>query len=211
MMQDTMVRATILALTIPLLSLAQAADKVDAKPLRLAIAGLVHSHVSGFLNSLKNRNDVEIVGVFDPDTALHTKYGQRAGIAKGVFFTDLRTMLDATHPEAVATFTSTYDHPAIVESCAARRIPVMMEKPLAVSMEHARAIQVSAARTGIPVIVNYETTWYKSHAAMWGLIKQQRAAGDVRKMVAMDGHQGPKEIGVPPEFFDWLTDPLRNG
>jgi len=88
---------------------------------------------------------------------------------------------------------------------------VMMEKPLAVGMDHARAIQASAARAGIPVIVNYETTWYKSHGAIWELIKQQRAAGDIRKMVAMDGHQGPKEIGVPPEFFDWLTDPLRNG
>lgn len=206
-----MLRAAILTVTVPFLSLAQPADSADAKPLRLAIAGLVHSHVSGLLSSLKNRKDVEIVGVFDPDKALHAKYGQRAGLAKGVFFTDLRTMLDTTHPEAVATFTSTYDHPVIVEACAARHIPVMMEKPLAVSMDHARAIQASAARTGLPVIVNYETTWYKSHATMWGLIKQQRAAGDIRKMVAMDGHQGPKEIGVPPEFFDWLTDPLRNG
>jgi len=30
-------------------------------------------------------------------------------------------------------------------------------------------------------------------------------------MVAMDGHQGPKEINVPPEFFGWLTDPEKNG
>jgi predicted dehydrogenase len=30
-------------------------------------------------------------------------------------------------------------------------------------------------------------------------------------MVAMDGHQGPQEIGVPPEFFQWLTDPVKNG
>jgi predicted dehydrogenase len=27
----------------------------------------------------------------------------------------------------------------------------------------------------------------------------------------MDGHQGPREINVPPEFFGWLTDPERNG
>jgi predicted dehydrogenase len=30
-------------------------------------------------------------------------------------------------------------------------------------------------------------------------------------MVAMDGHQGPKEINVQPEFFSWLTDPVKNG
>jgi len=61
------------------------------------------------------------------------------------------------------------------------------------------------------VIVNYETTWYRSHAALWKLVKEERAGGGIRKMVAMDGHQGPKEIGVQDEFFAWLTDPVKNG
>ena len=87
----------------------------------------------------------------------------------------------------------------------------MMEKPLAVSMDDARAIQRAALSSGIPVIVNYETTWYASHGAMWTLLKEQHAAGDIRKMVAMDGHEGPKEIHVGPEFFRWLTDPVKNG
>ena len=60
-------------------------------------------------------------------------------------------------------------------------------------------------------MVNYETTWYKSHGEIWKLIHEQKAAGEIRKMVAMDGHQGPKEINVQPEFFAWLTDPVKNG
>jgi predicted dehydrogenase len=35
--------------------------------------------------------------------------------------------------------------------------------------------------------------------------------GDIRKIVVHDGHQGPKEIGVDPEFLEWLTDPYYNG
>jgi len=35
--------------------------------------------------------------------------------------------------------------------------------------------------------------------------------GEIRKIVVHDGHPGPKAIGVQPEFFDWLTDPVRNG
>src|SRR5262249_35717047 len=87
----------------------------------------------------------------------------------------------------------------------------MMEKPLAVNMEHARAIQLAAERGRIHVIVNYETTWYASHREMWELLKERHAAGEIRKMVAMDGHQGPREIGVGPEFLGWLTDPVKNG
>ena len=46
---------------------------------------------------------------------------------------------------------------------------------------------------------------------MWTLLKEQHAGGEIRKMVALDGHKGPKEIGVQPEFLDWLTDPAQNG
>jgi len=180
-------------------------------PLRVAIAGLDHGHVDGFFRALQKRKDVEIVGVYDPDPGLHKKYGDRYGIAGDLFFADLAAMLDKVKPEAVATFTNTFDHPMVVEACASRKIPVMMEKPLAVSMDHARAIQKAGASSSIPIIVNYETTWYRSHAEMHNLIKEQKAMGDIRKMVAMDGHQGPKEINVPPEFFGWLSDPVKNG
>jgi predicted dehydrogenase len=184
-----------------------------AQPLRLAIAGLAHGHVSGFLNNALRRQDVQLVGVFDSDPALGKTYAQRQpnGFSPDLFFTDLGKMLDTVKPEAVATFTSTYDHAAIVEACAQRHIPVMMEKPLATDMKQAHAIEQAAARGAIPVIVNYETTWYRSHGDLWKLIKEQKAGGDIRKMVAMDGHQGPKEINVQPEFFAWLTDPVKNG
>jgi predicted dehydrogenase len=181
------------------------------EPLRLCIAGLVHGHVDGFLRAASKRQDVTIAGIFDPDTALQQQYAKKYGLAQSVFFTNLGAMLDSVKPEAVASFTSTFDHPIVVEACAKRHIHVMMEKPLAVSMEHARAIERAAHAGGIQVIVNYETTWYPSHAAMWRLLKEQKAAGDIRKMVAMDGHQGPKEINVGPEFFKWLTDPVKNG
>ncbi len=187
------------------------AQTPDGRPVRLAIAGLVHGHVSGFLKAAKLRKDVEIVGVFDPDAGLTASYAKANGFAPEILFQNLGTMLDRVHPEAVATFTSTGDHAMVVEACAARKIAVMMEKPLAVDNAQARAIQKAADASGIPVMVNYETTWYKSHGEIWKLIHEQNAAGEIRKMVAMDGHQGPKEINVQPEFFSWLTDPVKNG
>jgi predicted dehydrogenase len=201
-------RALLLAVVSGLLSPAHAQDP---PPLRLAIAGLVHGHVSGFLRGAQGRKDVEIVGVFDPDEALLRRYAERHKLPDAVLFTDLAAMLDRVKPEAVASFTNTHDHPAIVEAAAARRVHVMMEKPLAVSNAHARRIRSAAERANIHVLVNYETTWYPSHGAIWTLIKERRAVGEIRKMVAMDGHSGPKAINVQPEFLDWLSDPVKNG
>ncbi len=62
----------------------------------------------------------------------------------------------------------------------------------------------------IPVLVNYETTWYRSNHAASALAKANDL-GEIRKVVIHDGHRGPKEIGVQPEFLAWLTDPARNG
>jgi predicted dehydrogenase len=196
----------VLASVVPMSPRAQ-----EPPPLRLAIAGLVHGHVSGFLRAAQARKDVEIVGVFESDAALLQKYAESNKLSDGVLFTDLAAMIDRAKPEAIASFTNTYDHPAIVEAAAARRVHVMMEKPLAVSNAHAQRIRRAAEKGNIQILVNYETTWYPSHGTMWTLLKERRAAGEIRKMVALDGHSGPKAIKVQPEFFEWLSDPVKNG
>ncbi len=86
----------------------------------------------------------------------------------------------------------------------------MMEKPLAVSLEDGLAMEKAAAEGKIHVLVNYETTWYRSNRAAFDLVRD-KALGDVRKIVVHDGHRGPKEIGCGPEFLGWLTDPKLNG
>ena len=198
-------------LKLTLVSALLPAMAVSAQPLRLCIVGLVHGHVDGFLKLASARNDVQIAGIYETDPALARHYAQKYKLAGSLFFTDLGAMLDRVKPEAAALFTATSTHAMAVDACARRHIHVMMEKPLAVNMADARAMARAAREGRIQVIVNYETTWYPSHAAMWRLIKEQHAAGGIRKMVAMDGHQGPKEIGVGPEFLGWLTDPAKNG
>lgn len=180
-------------------------------PLRLAIAGLVHGHAGGFIRSLEGRTDIVIVGIAESDGALAANYANRFGLDSSLFFTDLESMLDQTNPEAVATFSNTFDHLQVVQACAPRGIHVMVEKPLAVNMDHARTIADAAREHDIHVLVNYETTWYPSNQVLWKLIKEQNSIGHITKIVVRDGHRGPKEIGVGPEFLEWLTDPVLNG
>jgi predicted dehydrogenase len=205
---DRRIPALVLAALAGLLPIVSAQEPA---PLRLAIAGLVHGHVSGFLRSAQARTDVQIVGLSDPDPALLRRYAATYKVPESALFQDVSQMLDRTRPEAVAAFTNTRDHPIVVEAAAKRGIHVMMEKPLAVSTADAERIRRDAAAGGIHVLVNYETTWYPSHAAIWSLMKERRAAGEIRKMVALDGHSGPRAINVQPEFLAWLSDPIRNG
>ncbi len=180
-------------------------------PFRLGMAGLVHGHAAGFLGRYRNSPEVELVGVAEPDREVAARYIKRSRLDPATVHPSLEAMLDAAKPEAVVAFTSTADHLAVVAACARRKIPVMMEKPLAVGVEQARAIEHAAAEAGIAVLVNYETTWYPSNHAAYALAKQAKALGEIRKVVVHDGHRGPKEIGCQPEFLAWLTDPAQNG
>src|SRR5467141_5294110 len=157
-----------------------------------------------------NSDDLQVVGIAEADRQLTAQFTKRFGLAPGLFYSDLEEMLKVTHPQAVLAYTNTYDHRRVVEICARYSVPVMMEKPLAVSLEDARAIEKAARAGKIQVLVNYETTWYRANQAAYDLTHES-AIGEIRKIVVHDGHQGPKEIGVGPEFLAWLTDPKLNG
>lgn len=189
---------------------AQGSTDSTAKPLRVIVAGLVHGHASGFFERNQKRPDLEIVGVAEPSRELFDQYAKKFNLDSKLYYPDLDEAIQRTHPDAVLGYTSTYDHRRVVEIAARHHVAVMVEKPLAVSVEDARAIQEAARAAKIPVLVNYETSWYRSNHAAYDLV-HDGSLGEVRRIVVHDGHAGPKEIGVPPEFFVWLTDPKLDG
>jgi len=153
---------------------------------------------------------LQVVGIAEADGQLVAQFEKSYSLAPGLFFSDLEEMLKKTHPQAVLAYTNTYDHRRVVGICARYGVPVMMEKPLAVSVEDAHAIEKAAREGKIHVLVNYETTWYRSNRAAYELV-HENSIGEIRKVVIHEGHSGPKEIGVGPEFLAWLTDPKLNG
>jgi glucose-fructose oxidoreductase len=179
-------------------------------PVRVAIVGLEHGHVTGFLHALPLQHDAQLVGIVDADAALRGKYEQQFHLDHGLFYATLDALLQQQHPEALLVYTSIAQHRPIIEQAAAHHLDVMVEKPLTISLDDALAIRRVARAAHIQVLVNYETTWYRSNRAVYDLLKQGRL-GELRKVVAHDGHQGPQEIGVQPEFLQWLTDPAQNG
>jgi predicted dehydrogenase len=197
-MKLTPVLITLLALS----AVSSHAQQTNA-PVRFAIIGLAHDHAGGFIPRTRGRADVQLVGIVEPRTDLVARYAERFKLDTNLFYPNLESLLARTNIQAVATFTSTFEHKRVVELCAPRGIHVMMEKPLAVSMEHARAMESAAKKGGIQIIVNYETTW--------SIVHDEHALGDLRKIVVHDGHRGPKEIGCSEAFLEWLTDPVLNG
>jgi predicted dehydrogenase len=157
-----------------------------------------------------SRPDVQVVGIVEPDQKLFDSYAARFQLSPELHFHSIQEMVAHAHPQAILVFTATSEHRRVVEESASLGVHVMMEKPLAISYKDALAIQDAAHRGKIHVLVNYETSWYPSNTEAFNLFKQG-ALGPMVKAIFREGHQGPKLIGVGPEFLSWLTDPKQNG
>lgn len=177
--------------------------------LRIGVVGLSHGHVGWILNT-KERKDITVVGFVETNQELVNKYAKEYNYPLSMFYTSINDMILHCKPEAVTAFGDIHSHLDVVQTCAPKGIHVMVEKPLAVNIDHAREMETLARKHGIHLLTNYETSWYPSNHKAIKLLKNG-TVGDLRRVVIRDGHKGPKKIGVSKEFLSWLTDPVLNG
>lgn len=200
-------RALAVLVALPLLSTSLNAAE---SPIRVAIIGLVHGHVKGFLHALPKNESATLVAIVEPQKALSQQYAQQYHLDQKLFYTDIERMFAEQHPDAVLVYTTIADHRKVIEQAARHKVNSMVEKPLCTTLADALAIRAVARKENVQVLVNYETTWYASNHDVLQQAEKGKL-GDVRKVVVHDGHEGPKEIGVGPEWLPWLTDPVQNG
>jgi glucose-fructose oxidoreductase len=178
--------------------------------MRIGLVGLVHGHTAQLLKFLPSHPEVTLVGIAEPDATLREKYKALFHLPDSIFFATEAELLDRTHPEAILVYTSPLAHRAAVEMAAQHHVASMVEKPFSTTLADALAMQRASLEYHVPVLVNYSTTWFPSNTAAAEILASG-SIGDLRKIVVHDGHRGPKETGVSPEFFTWLTDPKQNG
>ncbi len=177
---------------------------------RVVVAGTSHGHSGWILDKAKSE-EMEIVGIYEPDKALAKKHSIKYHLDPALFYTDLNTVLDLKKPEAVLAFGSIKEHLYVTQVAAPKGIHIMVEKPLGATLEDALIMKSIADKHKVMLLTNFETSWYPSTYETFRMIKDSNYVGQIRKVVFHHGHQGPREIGVGDEFFNWLTDPVKNG
>lgn len=177
---------------------------------KIAVVGLVHSHVWGHLDKMIKGEPAKLVGIAETNPELIAE-AKKAGASSVPFFDDVQKMLEETKPDVVWAFNPNNEHLAVVEACAPRKIHVIFEKPLASTYKDALAIKRLADKHGIYVMTNYQMAWWAANYTA----KAQADAGAVGKVWRLRGivgHGGPGSEGVRSKyFFEWLTDPVKNG
>jgi predicted dehydrogenase len=204
------------ALAILLLLVCPAA----AQEYKMAVVSLLHAHVWLHLGTMLKGDKVKLVGVSETlpdliaratreDVIPQTQNVTRPGVPSSLVYADWKKMIDETKPDIVWAFTPTNRHVDVVRYCAPKGIHVMVEKPLAATLQEALEIQALARKHKIQVLTNYGSTWQPLQYAIRSLIDAGEI-GKVWRLHSVTGHNGP---GDPKKssFAAWLADPIQNG
>ena len=183
---------------------------VVAAPPKIAVIGLLHSHVWSQLPNMVKGDVVKLVGVAEEHPELVAE-AKKAGVTDNLIYADYNKMLDDTKPDFVWAFVENNRHLEIVKACAPRKISVIFEKPLAATAKDAAAIKEIATKSGIYVMTNYQMAWWASNYTA-RKIADSGGLGRVYRLRGVVGHGGPGSEGARNSFFfAWLTDPVKNG
>jgi len=124
--------------------------KADSAPLRLGVVG-VGVMGSNHARVLAEMPGVRLVGVADPD-------GKQADLVSGTLgcaaVADVRDLLELG-VDAVSIAAPTHLHRSIALAAVARGVHVLVEKPIASSVEEGREIIAAARRAGVTLMVGH--------------------------------------------------------
>ena len=176
--------------------------------LKVVVAGLSHDHAHIIMNAYRN-DKIELLGIAEADEKLVERYRKSYGFPQDLVYKSLKTLLNTKKPDVVLAYNPVSEHIDVAQLCMPLHIPVMVEKPLATTLKQANKMAELSRKYNTPLLTNYETTWYSSIHKQKELLENSNEK--IIRMVARDGHEGPKEIGCSSEFLGWLTDKDKNG
>lgn len=166
-------------------------------PLRIAVIGagmFGRRHV----DTLSNEPLCTPVAIADP-TPEAAAFAAERGLR---CFADHEAMLDAVRPDGVIIAAPNALHAPIGLACAARKVPMLVEKPIAESVAAAQALVDAAALTGTPILVGH-------HRRYNPIIERAREiiqGGGIGRLTAVTGLWLVKK---PDDYFNvaWRREP----
>lgn len=166
--------------------------------LRIALAGagvIGRDHAA----RIRARTDCALAGIADPSPAA-AAFAHELGVPR---FDDLPQLLDATAPDGAILATPNALHLAGALACIARRMPVLVEKPVADTLADALQMAEAAEAHGVPVLVGH----HRRHSAILEAAQQVLAAGQLGRLVTV---HVSATFRKPDAYFSaapWRTGP----
>ncbi len=176
------------------------------KQYRIGVAGLTHDHVWGNLENVAASDIGQLVAVADPNEPLRDRAVQQHGCAA---YVDYREMVDRESLDVMYVFCDNAQGVDVGICAAEHGLHVMVEKPMAATLEGAERLLAAATAAGVRLMVNWPVVWRPQVQAALE-IATRGEFGRIWQLTHRAAHGGP-EAECSSYFEEWILDPKRNG
>ena len=168
--------------------------------IKIGILSFAHHHGEAYISNLRRMEGVELLGVADDDPPRGQKI---AGQNEARLFPSYEALLEAK-PDGVIICTENNRHRPLVEMAASRGIHVLCEKPIATTLEDARAIVAACDTAGVLLM----TAFPMRFSAPLLEIEARLDNGDFGDVYCFNAtNQGE----LPTKHRAWFVDPELAG
>jgi predicted dehydrogenase len=184
----------------------------EQKPLRIGVLGLTHDHVWGNLADLAASPRGVLVGAAEPHPDLRARIRSAYPGLSGELpvFETARALLDEVPMDGVYVYADNARAVDLVVLAAEYGLPAMVEKPMAATLAGADRMLAAARRAGVSLMINWPFAWRKGLRKALAMARAGEI-GEVFSLKYRAAHEGPKEYGCSPHFYEWLYDAEKNG
>jgi predicted dehydrogenase len=168
--------------------------------IKIGILSFAHHHGEAYISNLRHIEGVELLGVADDDPLRGEKIANQN---EARFFPSYEALLEA-NPDGVIICTENNRHRSLVEMAASHGIHVLCEKPIATTLEDARAIVDACNKAGVLLM----TAFPMRFSAPLLEIKTRLDNGDFGDIYCFNAtNQGE----LPTKHRAWFVDPELAG
>ncbi len=160
---------------------------------RLAILGL-EGHIEDILGSLASVPDVELVAVQDPNSLLIDQVRRKQSSFRE--YRDWHEVLDREKLDMVGVCGSNGERAEILMACAQRKLNIVAEKPLAITMADLERVKRAVAENGVRLTMLLTMRFEAQYRAL----KQIVDAGEIGEVAQMASQKSYK-VGDRPEWM----------
>jgi predicted dehydrogenase len=175
---------------------AQAAETTIVRlpqKVRLAIIG-IEGHISEILEPLDRLPDVELVAVQDQSRALVEQVRGKHPSARA--YSDWHELLDREKLDMVGVCGTNGERAEILIACAQRKLHIVAEKPLAITVADLERVKQAVAESGVRLTMLISMR-FESHYQALKQIVDSGVIGEVAQMAAQKSYK----LGERPEWM----------
>lgn len=165
--------------------MASSREKVRIAVIGAGVIGLSH------INLIQQEPQCELAAIADPTSAAAALAAER----KVPYYADYLKMLDEVKPDGAIIATPNALHVPVGLACAKRGIPMLVEKPVADTLEASRTMIDAAERAGVPLLVGH----YRRHNPVIQKAREIIQGGALGKLTTVTGLYLLKK---PDSYFD---------